>query len=141
MARNPNCKSVFSVPSFQPQRQQHPPQPSATGAKATYLMAKVSNLSHCRLDMRCSCAGDYAVAPVQYHVSNALHAALHCGPAQHIQSHTIYHPYEPLHKCQHASWKLCMQQTHYIYTYSLIYACQFSNTHDSVECRCSTNCS
>ena len=70
----------------------HPPQPKATGAKVTYLMTKASNLSHYRFNLRCSCTGNYAVAPVQCHVSNKLRAALHCGAAQHAQSHSTYHP-------------------------------------------------
>ena len=91
-------------------------------------MTNVSNLSHCSHNLRCGCTGGYAVAPVQCHVSNALHTALHCGPAQHTQPHTTYHPYKLLHKCQHASWELRTQHTHYIYAYTLIHACQFSNS-------------
>ena len=108
------------MPSTQSQQQQYPPQPSATGAKTTYLMTKVSNLSHCRLTLRCSCSGDYAVAPVQCHVSNVLHAALHRGPAQHAQSHTTYHPYEPPDKCQHAY--ICKMHTIHMHIHTIMHA-------------------
>ena len=141
MARDSNCKTVFQYTPNQSQRQQHPPQPNATGAKATYLVTKVSNLSHCKLNLRCSCTGDCAVAPAQCHVSYALHVVLRCGLAQHIQRHTTYHPWKPLNKHKCAPWRLHMQLIHYFYTYTLTYACQLSYMHDSIQCRCSANCS
>ena len=96
LQRLPGDKSFHPVVFFSSKLNQAQYNYSATGAKAKYLMAKISNLSHCRLALHCSCSGDYAVASVQRHVSNILHAALHRGPEQHTQSHTTYHPYEPL---------------------------------------------
>ena len=95
----------------------HSPQPKAIGAKVTYLMTKMSKLSHCRLSLHCSCTGNYAVAPVQCHVSNKLRTALHCTALRSSTAYPIALNIPPLRPLT----RVTMRQENYIYNICITY--------------------
>ena len=97
-----------NVLTAQPQQQQHPLEPRTIGAQTTYEVTKIRNLSHFRLDLRCSFGSGCMVTPAQCQVTDALHAALHCTLQQHPHPHTTNLPaHTPVHTYLHYEDYIC----------------------------------
>ena len=118
------CWLVSKYSPTQPQWQQHPLKARPIGAKVTSAMNKISNLSHCRLDLRCSYSGGCVVAFVQCQVTNALHAALRCTSKEHSHPHATYLPAHTLPRAYlHHEDYTCNAHAIYVGIHPPIYAC------------------
>ena len=118
----------FNVLPTQPQQQQHLLKPRTIGAKATSAVTEINNLSHRRLDLRCSYNGGCLVAPAQCQATNALHVALHFTSQQHSHSHATYLPVHTLvraylHYEDYTAMHMLYAQVYvHLYMPALIYA-------------------